>query len=152
MRGRGKLRSRDARGRHWDPSGPDKAEWKTDECGEGGKEHGSTWAHILAGVHCQPPHHPPLSSHHSTIAPFLHSRANLSNSLLPEERTKREEEATKEGVFASLALLPLLSSLSVIPSKHPDPSLGAIFHQCLHVCIILRRTLPIAIMRAARST
>lgn len=110
MRGRGKLRSRDARGRHWDPSGPDKAEWKTDECGEGGKEHGSTWAHILAGVHCQPPHHPPLSSHHSTIAPFLHSRANLSNSLLPEERTKREEEATKEGVFASLALFLLFQS------------------------------------------
>lgn len=98
MRGGGELRSK---GRRSDPSGPDKAEWKTDECGERG---GGAWIYFggytvwraLSAPHL------PLPSHHSPLTPFLPSQADLSNSLLPEERARREEEATKEGVFASL--------------------------------------------------
>lgn len=58
---------RGCKGRQSDPSGPDKAEWKTDECGErgrggggrrGGMERGSTWEDILSGVPYQPPASP----------------------------------------------------------------------------------------------
>lgn len=54
----GEAETRGCKGRQSDPSGPDKAEWKTDECGEQGgegMERGSTREDILSGVPCQPP-------------------------------------------------------------------------------------------------
>ncbi len=72
----GEVEKQGCKGRQSDPSGPDKAEWKTDECGEqgggvgrrGGMERGSTWEDILSGMSYQPPASPFLL----TIALSLH--------------------------------------------------------------------------------
>lgn len=69
----------------------------------------------------------PFSPHHSTLAPFLPSQADLSNSLLPEERTTERRRQQRRECSPLSSFL----SLSVIPSNLPNPLLGAIFHRGL---------------------
>ncbi len=70
--GRREVGKRGCEGRQSDPSGHDKAEWKTDECGErggsGGMERGSTWREYAVCCSLSAP--PPPHTH--TIAPSLH--------------------------------------------------------------------------------
>lgn len=167
MEARGEAEERGCKGRQWDPSGPDKTEWKTDECGEcGGETEGrrdGAWIYLGGYTVWRALSDP---RHLTTAAP-----ASLPASLLlltialslrcclpgPEleqqfvargKRRKSEEKATKEGVFASLWPSFTLSFLqtSLIPRWVPS------FITAYHVCIILYRTLPINIIRAARST
>lgn len=130
MGGGGKVEKRGCKGRQSDPSGPDKAEWKTDECGEqGGEEGDGEWIYLGGYTvwHALSAPHPPFSSHHSTLTPFLPSQADLSNSLLPEERTKERRRQQRRECSPLSSFL----SLAVIPSNPPNPLLGAIFHHGL---------------------
>lgn len=66
----------------------------------------------------------PVSPQPSALTSFLPARVDLSNSLLPEERTKERRRQQKKDC------LPLCSFLSsyVIPLHISNPLLGAIFH------------------------
>lgn len=86
--GRGAVEKWGCKGRRSDPSGPDKAEWKTDECGErdgGGErrrglERECTWEDILFVV----PYHP----HRAASPPFFFSP--LLHFCLPNSRLKQK--------------------------------------------------------------
>lgn len=127
--GGGQLRNGDAREDSWTHLVLI-TEWKTDDCSEQGGEEG--WSVDLLGYlggytvwrALSAPRLPP--SHHC-IAPFLPSRIDFSNSLLPEERTKGRRRQQRRECSPLSSFL----SLSVIPSNLPNPSLGAIFHHSL---------------------
>lgn len=90
------------------------------------------------------------SSHHFILPLLLPSQADFRNSFLPpgKERKERSWQQRRECSPLSLALFLSLSFLltSLIPRWVPS------FITAYHVCIILYRTLPINIIRAARST
>lgn len=151
----GQLRSEDAREDSWihlvliRQSGKQMTAVSKGESGEQGGEAG--WSAGLLGgyaVWCAPSasHLPAFSSHHCT-APFLPSQADLSNSLMPKERMNERRWQQRRECFP-LSSSPSSSFLriSLIPRWVPS------FITAYHLCIILYRTLPINIIRAARST
>ena len=101
------------------------------EGGEMGGEEG--WSVDLLGrIYCLafPITPPPISFFLLAIAlsiHFLPYQADLSNSLLPEERTKEKRRQQRRECSSLSSLL----SPSVIPPNLPNPSLGAIFHHSL---------------------
>lgn len=136
-------------GRRSDPSGPDKAEWKTDECGErgGGWRRGRIYCLLCP---TPPPPSPPTPTRtfppaSPSLAAFVPCPADLSNSLLPEDRSEENRRQQRRECSTPSCFLSLRRS-SLIPCGVPS------FSVAYHVCIILYRTLPINIIRAARST
>lgn len=102
--GWGAVEKRGCKGRQLDPSGPDKTEWKTDDCGEHGGEEG--WSVGLLGGYTvwralSASHLPPFffSPLHRSISAFL---SRLKQQFVAWGKNEREEEATKDGVFPSL--------------------------------------------------
>lgn len=149
------VEKRGCKGRQLDPSGPDNAEWKTDDCGERGGEEG--WSVDLLGylggytvclsVPYQPPTYP-LFLFTTASLHFCLPKSTLATVCCPRKEQKRAGGNKGGSVPFSLAFFLFLSFLrtSLIPRWVPS------FITAYHLCIILYRTLPINIIRAARST